>query len=131
MNRAALCLLRVVQFAYPAEFRRRFGVDLTQLALDRWRHEGVGVWRIVWSESCDAVRTAPALRWESNVTRVVVVSVSAAVAFVAALAVKLLLIPIVLIALACWLSWGRAGRPIVARQPARRWVRWKIGRAHV
>jgi hypothetical protein len=126
VNRAALCLLRVVHFAYPAEFRRRFGPDLTQLASDRWRHEGVGVWRIVWSESVDAVRTAPALRWESNVTRVVVVSVLAAVAIVASVAVKLLLLPVVFIALACWLSWGHAGRPVPAPQSARHCVRWLV-----
>jgi hypothetical protein len=117
-----------VQFAYPAEFRRRFGAELTQLAVDRQRHGGVAVWRVVWSETYDAARAAPALRWESNVTRVVVVSVLAAVAIVAAMAVKLLLIPVVLIALACWFSWSHAWRPVAATQP-RRWIRWLVAGA--
>jgi hypothetical protein len=129
VNRAALAVLRVVQFAYPASFRRRFGADLMQLARDRWWHGGVGVWRIVWTETCDAARAAPALRWESNMTRVVAVSVLAAVAIVAAMAVKLLLIPVVLIGFACWFSWGRAWRPVAATQPARRWVRWLVAGA--
>jgi hypothetical protein len=130
MNRIALTALRAVQHAYPAEFRRRFGAELTQTAVDRWRHDDVGAWQIVRTEIWDAARAAPVMRWESNMTKVVVLAVLTAAAIAAAAAGQLLLlIPIVLISAMGWYSWNRSQQPVAATKHTRRWAAWIVGGA--
>jgi hypothetical protein len=121
----AIRLYRLLLLAYPAEFRRHYRAEMIQLMIDERRHGTRPTWRILLRETFDAARTAPQMRWESTMNRVVIIAVVATVA-VAALLTRgaLALIPLAIIALAAWLLWGRRLEPIAPAPSSRRWARW-------
>jgi hypothetical protein len=127
VNPAALRLYRLVLLAYPASFRREYGSEMEQLLIDRHRHDGSAAGRIVLREILDAVQTAPRMRWETPMNRVVIIAVAATVAIASLLAGgALALIPIATTALAAWLLWGRSLQPIAPARSSRRWLWWLI-----
>lgn len=130
MNPAALRLQRLVLHAYPAAFRHEYGTDMEQLLLDQDRHDGPATWRIVGREFLDAVRTAPRMRWETPMNRVVIIAVAATVVIASLLAGgALALIPMTATALVAWLLWGRQLQPIAPARSSRRWLWWLIAGA--
>jgi hypothetical protein len=125
MSSTSIRLYRLLLIAYPAEFRRHYRAEMVQLMLDQRRHGARATWRILLTEAFDVARTAPQMRWESTMNRVVIIAVVATVA-IAALLTRgaLMLIPLGIIALAAWLLWGRRLTPIAPAPSSRRWVRW-------
>lgn len=126
MNRFAVRTLRILTFAYPADFRRRYIDDITQLAIDRHRHDHVSAWRILADETADTLRTAPLQRWETTMGRIIIISTIAAAALIAALVAQVMLVPLVLVLAACAVAFSRGRRPIAADQPRHRWVPWLV-----
>jgi len=124
---AALRLYRLVLHAYPAAFRREYGAEMEQVLLDQHRHDTPATARLVMRETLDAVRTAPRLRWEYPMNRVVFITIAATVAITSLLAAgALALIPIGATGLAAWFLWGRSLEPIAQAGSARRWYVWLI-----
>ena len=127
MSRTALRLYRVVLHAYPAAFRLDYGTEMEQLLVDQRRHDTVAAGRLVMREALDAVRTAPRLRWENPMNRIVIVVIAATVAIAAGVVGgPLALIPIGATALATWFLWGRSRGPIAPAGASRRWRVWLI-----
>jgi hypothetical protein len=107
----AIRLHRLVLFAYPAQFRRDFGAEMARLLIDRRRHEPCSEWQILLQETVDAVHAAPRMRWESPMTRIVVLAVVGTVAIAAILVAQLALAPLAVLGLAAWFAWGRPLQP--------------------
>jgi hypothetical protein len=127
VNPAYVRLYRLVLLAYPASFRREYGTEMEQLLLDQHRHGGPAAGRIVIREILDAVRTAPRLRWETPMNRVVIIAVAAAVAIASLLAGgALALIPIAATVVAAWFLSGRSLQPIAPARSSRRWLSWLL-----
>lgn len=126
MSTIAVRLHRLVLLAYPAQFRREFGAEMAALAVDRHRDEPCSEWRILLQETVDAAQAAPRLRWESPMTRIVVIAVVGTAAIAAILVTQLVLIPLALMGLAAWFAWGRPRRPIAPATPPRRWATWLL-----
>jgi hypothetical protein len=122
----AIGLYRLVLFAYPSQFRRGFGDEMVRLLIDRRRHEGRSEWRILLEEAVDAARAAPRMRWESPMSRIVILAVVGTIAIAATLVAQLALIPIAVLGLAAWFAWGRPLQPIAPVAASRRWVSWLI-----
>ena len=125
MNPVALRLYRLMLHAYPAAFRRDYSTEMEQLLLDQHRHDGPAAGRLVMREILDAVRTAPRLRWETPMNRVVIIAIAATAAIASLLAGgALALIPIGATLLAAWLLWGRSLQPIAPAGSPRRRLVW-------
>ena len=121
MNRVTVRLLRVMSRAYPAEFRRDFADDMVQVAIDRHRHEHISAWRILLDEAYDVVRAAPPQRWESVMSRIIIISMVAAATVAAAVAAQPMLAPLALLVVAGWIAISQRRRPIAGGAP-RRWI---------
>lgn len=126
MSTTANRLYRFVLCAYPAEFRRGFGDEVMRLLIDRRRHEGRSEWRILLEEAVDAAHSAPRMRWESPVNRIVILAVFGTAAIAAVVAAQLALLPIALVGLAAWFTWVRTLQPIAPTAASRRWAAWLI-----
>jgi hypothetical protein len=127
VNPAALRLYRLVLRAYPAGFRRDYGSAMEQLLLDQCRADPPAVGRVVLREILDAVLTAPRLRWEIPMNRIVLVAIAVTVAIASLLAAgALALIPIGATAVAAWFLWGRSLQPIGPAGSSRRWRAWLV-----
>jgi len=126
---AVVRLYRLVLLLYPTDFRRRYGKDMAQLLIDRQLHEQRPDWLVLLHETFDAVRTAPRMRWESPMTRTVIIAVAGTVGIAAALVAKVILLPLGVLAVAAWLVWGRRARPIAPASSSRHWTRWLLAGA--
>lgn len=125
MSPAALRLYRLVLYAYPAAFRRDYSPEMEQLLCDQHRRDGVTAQRLMMQEVRDAARTAPRLRWETPMNRVVIIALTTTVAVALLLAVGALgLVLIGVIGSVAWLLWGRSPRPIAPAATSRRWMAW-------
>jgi hypothetical protein len=122
----AIRLHRLVLFAYPAQFRRDFGAEMARLLIDRRRHEPCSEWQVLLQETVDAVHAAPRMRWESPMTRIVVLAVVGTVAIAAILVAQLALVPLAVLGLAAWFAWGRPLQPIAPAAASRRWATWLL-----
>jgi hypothetical protein len=127
VNRATIRALRILARAYPAEFRHQFADDMVQLAIDRQRHDHTSGWRILLDETYDMARAAPPQRWESTMSRILIISTLAAAAVTAAVVAKVMLVPLLVALIAGWIAFGHRGRPIAPTQPPHRWFRWLVG----
>ena len=111
--------------AYPAAFRREYGAAMTQLMLDRRHLEGTPLLTLVLGEVLDAARTAPLMRWESPMNRIVILAVGAAIAAAVVLAAgPVALAPIAAAALGVGSWWVRQNRPIAPARSSRRGIFW-------
>jgi hypothetical protein len=125
MDRLAVLAHKLVLFAYPAAFRREYGAAMTQLMLDRRHLEGTPLLPLVLGEVLDVARTAPLMRWESPMNRIVFLAVGAALAAAVALAAgPLTLAPIAVAAFGLGLWWVRQNRPIAPARSSRRGIFW-------
>jgi hypothetical protein len=118
-------LYRLVLHAYPARFRREYGEAMSQAVRDRRVHEHRSALLTFASECIDVARTAPRMRWESPMTRVVLIVIAATAAIAAVLAAG----PLSLVLLASVVAFGllvRVGRDrdVEAVLRNRRWVPW-------
>ena len=119
-------LYRFVLRAYPARFRHEYGDAMRQVVRDQLVHDHRSAMRILAGELIDVARTAPRMRWESPMTRVVLIVVGATAAIAAAIAtgpLSLVLIAAVVVALGLLLRAGR-DREVEAVLRDRRWVPW-------
>lgn len=111
--------------AYPAAFRREYGAAMTQLMLDRRHLEGTPLLTLVLGEVLDVARTAPLMRWESPMNRIVILAVGAAIAAAVVLAAgPVALAPIAAAALGVGSWWVRQNRPIAPARSSRRGIFW-------
>jgi hypothetical protein len=122
----AIRLYRLVLLAYPSQFRRGFGVEMVRLLIDRRRHEARSQWRMLLEETVDAAHAAPRMRWESPMSRIVILAVVGTAAIAAVLVAQLALIPLAVLGLAGWFAWGRPLQPITPAAASRRWLTWLI-----
>ena len=129
MSAAAIRLYRLLLLLYPAEFRRRYGDEMIQLLIDRQLDEQRTTSLALLHETVDAVRTAPRMRWESPMNRTVIIVVASTLAIAAAIVAKMMLLPLALLAIAAWFTWGRRARPIASAASSRHWMRWMLGGA--
>ena len=123
-------LYRAVLLLYPASFRRDYGDAMIQLLEDQRCHGAVPTWRLAVHTLSDAALTAPQMRWESAMSRVVLIAVAAAVVLLAALSGSPVVAGavVVLSGLALLaLSRGRLERPVVSATQAQGWLRWLAG----
>jgi hypothetical protein len=81
-----LRLYRASLHAYPPAFRREYGPLLVQCLMDKHRIEGTPLWRVAVREIADVASTAPRMRGESPMTRLVVAVGTLTVCVVAAMA---------------------------------------------
>lgn len=125
MDRLAALAHKVVLLAYPAAFRRDYGAAMTQLMLDRRHLESRPLLSLVFGEVIDAARTAPRMRWESPMNRIIILAVGTALAAAIALAAgPFALAPIAIAALALGMWWVRQNRPIAPDRSAHRGIAW-------
>ena len=117
-------LHRAVLRAYPADFRRAFGDEMSQLARDRSRFDGVPGWRVALNEVVDAAQMGPRLRWEESVmNRVVVVSLISTAAVVSTVAFgPFAVLPVAALAVVTVIVAMRRGRPFASAVSTRAWV---------
>lgn len=118
-------LYRLVLYAYPARFRREYGDAMSQAVRDQVVHDHRSAMLIFVREFTDVARTAPRMRWESSMTRVVWIVVGATAVIAAAIAAG----PLSLVLIAAVVALGllvRAGRDrdVEAVLRNRRWVPW-------
>jgi hypothetical protein len=90
-----LQLYRASLHAYPPAFRREYGPVLLQSLLDQQRVEGTPLWRVAVREIADVAATAPRMRGESPMARVVVTVGTLTLCVVAAVAIGPLAVPAV------------------------------------
>jgi hypothetical protein len=121
-------LYRLLLHAYPTRFRREYGDAMSQAVHDQIAHEHRSAMQIFARELTDVARTAPRMRWESPMTRVVLIVLGATAAIAAVIAggpLSLLLVG----GVAAFVLLVRAGRDreveVVLRN--RRWVPWAAG----
>ena len=69
MNGLALGVHRLVLRAYPRVFRQAFGVEMQRLLVDRHRHDGTSLGRLLVRELTDAATAAPLMRWEHEMAQ--------------------------------------------------------------
>ena len=129
MSSLAIRLQRLLLHAYPSAFRREFGADMVQLMIDQHRYEGRSPWRSLRTETFDAARSAPRMRLESPMNRLVVVTIAATASIVAVLVATVTLIPIAVLWFGAWFVWGRKLQPIAAVSTSRRWATWLVAGA--
>jgi hypothetical protein len=130
VSRAVAAFYRALLWTYPPAFRREYGDEMLRRVGDELRFGSVGPWRtgtrLVW----DVARTAPRMRWESNMSRVVLVSVAVAVAVIAGfVGSPILLLALLAIAFLAYLALVRdnPGRTITAPpERARGWYWWLL-----
>jgi len=82
-----LRLYRASLHAYPPAFRREYGPLLQRSLMDQHRVEGTALWRVAVREMADVAATAPRMRGESPMTRVLVTVGTLTVCVVAAVAI--------------------------------------------
>jgi hypothetical protein len=102
---------------------------MVQLVDDRHHHEHRPVWQLLLQETLEAVRAAPRMRWESPVSRTVILAVAATAAAAAALVAQVLLLPLGLAVLVAWHVWGKRLPPVAPASASRRWTTWLIAAA--
>jgi hypothetical protein len=118
-------LYRFVLRAYPARFRHEYGDAMRQVVRDQLVHDHRSAMRILAGELIDVARTAPRMRWESPMTRVVLILLGATAAIAAVIATG----PLSLVLIAAVVALGlllRAGRDreVEAVLRDRRWMPW-------
>lgn len=127
MSPAARRLYRMVLFAYPAPFRREYGREMEQLVIDRHRDDREAEGWVVLREIVDAARSAPRMRWETPMNRVVIISGAATVAVAWLVAGgPLAFIPVAATAVAAWFLWGRQPQPIAPARTSRHKRAWLV-----
>ncbi|MDQ2678723.1 MAG: hypothetical protein M3Y51_08260 [Actinomycetota bacterium] len=98
---------------------------MTQLMLDRRHLDGTAALPLMLGEVIEAARTAPRMRWECPMNRIVILAVGATLAAAVALAAgPLALAPIAVAALGAGLWWVRQTRPITAGRSPRGGIAW-------
>jgi hypothetical protein len=124
----ALRLYRLILRAYPAAFRQEYGAEMEQLFVDQHIHcTGPPDRWIVLREVLDAARTAPRMRWEKPMNRVISIAVAVTVVVAAALAFgPIALVLLAMMGVAAWFLWGRQLDPIASAQSSRRWLGWLV-----
>ena len=120
-------LYRLALHAYPARFRREYGDAMQQTLRDQVAYEHRSALRVLTRELTDVARTAPRMRWESPMTRVVLIVLGATLAIAAVIAGG----PLWILAVAAVVGFGLlvgAGRDrrVEATLHNRRWVPWAI-----
>jgi hypothetical protein len=105
----SLRLYRASLRAYPRAFRREYESALLQSLIDQHRAEGTALWRVAVREIADVAATAPRMRGESPMTRVVLAVGALTVCIAAAVATGPLAVLAVLAASAAiWFGFARS-----------------------
>jgi hypothetical protein len=133
VSRLVSGVYRALLRAYPGEFRREYGGEMRRLLDDELRHGAGGSLRTSARLVSDVVRTAPRMRWESNMSRVILVSCAIALAVITfAIGSPILVLGLLVIALLVYLAAVRnnPGRTITAPpERARGWYWWLLAAA--
>lgn len=116
-------LYRFVLRAYPARFRQEYGAAMRQTFRDQIRHDHRPAMQILAREIADVALTAPRMRWENPMNRLMLIVVGATVAVAAALIAGPLSLVLIsaLVALGLLVRAGR-DRDIEAVLRHRRWL---------
>ena len=123
-------LYRMVLFAYPAPFRRRYGAEMTRTVRDLRRHRGTGRLALWARIGADVVTTAPRMRWENLMSKPTTISLTALLAvavLAAAVGSPLLLLLVAAVVAVLVVLSRRSGRsrPAVAGPASTAgWYRW-------
>jgi hypothetical protein len=108
--------------AYPARFRQEYGAAMSQTFRDQMRHDDRSAMQIITRELADVALTAPRMRWENPMTRLVLIVVGATVAIAALLIVgPLSLVLIAAIAASGLLVHAGRDRDVEAMLRNRHW----------
>ena len=123
MNR----LYRLLLHAYPSRFRREYGGAMRQAVHDQLAHEHRSAVRVFARELGDVARTAPRMRWENPMTRVVliVLGVTAAIAAVIVGGPLSFFLVAAVVAMGLLVRAGR-DREVATSLRNRRWVPWCV-----
>jgi hypothetical protein len=115
---------------YPKAFRKEYGAEMTQLFLDRRRHERASTARILAREVTDTAVAATTMRWRDPMSRVgwlgVLMAVTIAAVLVFGPPMVLLLIGVAVIAGFLAMRRARVDQPI---DGSRRWLKWIVAGA--
>lgn len=112
-------LRRIVLLAYPASFRRDYGAEVLRCIEDLHRHDGIGRGRLALLVSLDVLLTAPRMRMETLMTRMIAFTLTVSAVLLASLLISpiaLTAVPVLVVLMALGV---RRDLPLAADDPRR------------